>query len=352
MSPEAGICARANSKIVIRIETVKAKMSGGNIIIDAVGMVRTGAMIRGGGELVRRNPNHVPNSDGLLEYEFHSEAPGDYKGDKLKSVKATLKESNVPAGVKGVRIYAQYNEKNGMLPASTKEARAPKKKEFASSREESVETEEKPATKKEKSAKKQPTLTEEEPALKKEQPAAAKKEPAVTKEKPSPKKEEAARTEEGTKKKSRWWNPFRRKTVPASQVSATPPESKKKVVPPTREEVTPRKEATPKREEVALKSEENEKKGRSWNWNPFRRKTAAAPQMSATPGEAKKRETVLTKVPTATPSPAVKAKEKVAKKEEEKEEAVEEKKKSRWRYLNPVNWNPFRREPAEPEPNR
>lgn len=337
VAPERADCASSNAKIVIRIDSAKAQLRGGTLVVHAVGVVRTGAMIRGGGELRRRNPNNQPNDDGLLEYELHSEAPANYKGDKLKSVKASLKESNVPAGVKGVRIYAQYNEMNAMLPVSTKKERVSKKKEFAATGEESEGTEEK-------AAKKKAAPGEEEPAVKKEQSAAVKKEPAVKKS--VPKKEEVARAEEPPEKKSRGWNPFRRKKAPVAQVSATPaPVSKKKTAAqPVREEAAPKKEATPKREEVAPQPEEAEKKGRSWNWNPFRRKSAAA-QVTATPPEAAKKETTLKKVPSPTPSPTVK--EKVTKKEEEPPKKEETKKKSRWRV-----WNPFRREPAEPEPNR
>lgn len=115
LAPETGICAQQDSKIVTRIETVKAQMKGRKLVIHVVGMGRTPALIRGSGQLLRRGPDHKPNSDGLLEYDLHFNPPPNYSGYTLKSVKATLKESSVPAGVTGVRVFGEFNQIDAML---------------------------------------------------------------------------------------------------------------------------------------------------------------------------------------------------------------------------------------------
>jgi hypothetical protein len=124
--PETGICAQQDSKIVTRIETVKAQMKGRKLVIRVVGMGRTPALIRGSGQLSRRGPDHKPNSDGLLEYDLYFNPPPNYSGYTLKSVKATLKESSVPAGVTGVRVFGEFNQIDAMLPQ--KKAKKEKKK--------------------------------------------------------------------------------------------------------------------------------------------------------------------------------------------------------------------------------
>ena len=111
---------------MVRIETASVTRKGDRIVIQAIGMGRTAATIRGGGQLLPRGQKHEPNKDGLLEYDLYYVPPRDYSGDKLKTVKASLVESNVPPGVKGVRIYAEFNERNAMLPESKVRGRKPK----------------------------------------------------------------------------------------------------------------------------------------------------------------------------------------------------------------------------------
>lgn len=273
--PEAGISAKADSKIVTRIDIATAMIKHGKLIVHVQGMGRTPAHLPGGGQLLRHNPKHQLNQDGLLEYDLYFNPPPNYSGYALKRVEATLQESSIPPGVKGVRIYAELNEMNAMLPEPNKGELAPKKIEAAA---------------------KAPELAskKQEPVLKKEEPAPKKNEQALTKEKPAPRKEEATPKKEEKEKKSWWsWNPFHRKPA-ASQTNAVPPESKKPEPAPKKEEKTSKKEEPAAKKELTPKKEER-----------------------------------------------------VTKKEETAPQKEETKKKSRWRILNPLNWNPFHRKPAE-----
>ncbi|MEY2530024.1 MAG: hypothetical protein QOI96_109 [Verrucomicrobiota bacterium] len=276
-TPETGICAKPDSKIVVRIDDVSATRKGGGLVIHVVGMGRTPAKLGGHGQLLRRKQSQQSNKDGLLEYDLYFTPPPNYSGYTLKPVKASLNESSVPPDVKGVRIYAELNEMNAMLPEPKRQKRAPKK-------EETIQEKKEPAPKK------------EESLPKKEQPAPRKKEPAVTTERAAPRKEEAAPKKEANeeKKKSRsWrWNPFHRKPAAAPQASTPPPEPKKPGATPKKEEVTrEKKESEPKKEEAskkeeqvtkkeetAPKKEETKKKSRWRLWNPFRRKAAEPEQ--------------------------------------------------------------------------
>ena len=113
---ETGTCAKPELKKVTRIENVSANMKGRKLIVRADGMA-LGAGLLGGGELQRHSADHQPNKDGLLEYDLCYVPPSKTPKDKLKPVKASLKESSVPADVKGVRVYAEYNQMDGLIPA-------------------------------------------------------------------------------------------------------------------------------------------------------------------------------------------------------------------------------------------
>jgi len=129
LTPETGRCAERDTKIVTRIDTVTAEMKGGTLIVHVAGMASTPSVLGRTGQLLRRG--QAPNKDGLLEYELvFNPTQKNYTGDKLKPVKVTLKVPSVPAGTKGVRIYAEYNELNGILP-EPKQAPVSKKKEMA-----------------------------------------------------------------------------------------------------------------------------------------------------------------------------------------------------------------------------
>jgi hypothetical protein len=402
LTPETGLCAGRDTKIVTRIDTVTAVMKGGTLTIHVEGMASTPSMLGRGGELLKRG--QAPNKDGLLEYELVFNPPQkNYTGDALKLVKTTLKVSSVPAGVKGVRIYAEYNELDGMLPEPKQEPASKKKEPFLKPEEPVVAKKEKPVAKKEEVAAKKeeqqatsqwwnpfhhkpatpqvnapPSVAKKqelppkkkEPVVKKEESVIAKREkPTLKREELAPKKPEATtlKTEE---KKSQWWNPFHHKPA-ASQVNAPPPATKKEapllkkkepVVVKKEEPVIAKKEKpTPKPEATTLKTEE---KKSQW-WNPFHRKPATSP-VNAPPPEPKKQEPTLKKnelvvkkenpivvkkekpalkqeelAPKKQETPMPKKKELATKKKEpvvKKEETAPKKKKSQW-------WNPFHRKP-------
>jgi hypothetical protein len=372
---EAGIGAKADAKIVVRIETASATRKGDRIVINVVGMGRTGAMVRGGGQLLRRGQKHEPNKDGLLEYELHYVPPPNYSGDKLKSVKASLVETNVPPGVKGVRIYAEYNERNAMLPESKVKERVRKKEEFlgtdeqlAVRKKEAAPVEERPKPKKEEAAASRPVVEEKKrgwnPFRRKPAPT-PQPTPVVArarKPEPTPKKEEITRAkkeapppkqEEPPKKKRGLlsWNPFRRQAAPTPRTEIVV-ETKRPEPPRKKPEVTP--VPAPQRQASTIEQEtpppQIEKKKRGWNLNPFRRKSAE-PDVTAVPPPPPP-------LPPPKPEPTLKKEATAPKKTElaprteetpPKKEEVKKKKKKRWQDLNPLNWNPFKRKAAEPE---
>ncbi len=365
LTRETGLGARADSKLVVRIETATATLKGGRIVIHVVGMGRTSAMIRGGGELLRHGQSTEPNKDGLLEYDLYYVPPRDYSGDKLKPVKASLVVSNVPPGVKGVRLYAEFNEINAMLPESKVKERRAKKNQSA--------------------------IIEEEPV-------ATKKEPAAAEERPKPKKEGAAAQAEVQPKKSRGWNlnPFHRKPKPTPTPQPTPAVSRIKKPQPT---------PAPKKEEMArvMKTptpEKPKKKKGLFGWSPFHHEATPAPQTETAAPEPKKPESThrkpeasqtpvpkieelgptetpapkarkkrgwnlnpfhrqpkATPTPTPQPTPAVSRIKKpeptsTPKKEETppKKEEKKKKPKKKWENLNPLHWNPFKHPTPEPTP--
>lgn len=110
LTPIVGMCAKRDSKLVTRVEDVQAKMKGRKLVIQASGMGSTPALVGVGGHLSPRKGNHELNKEGLMEYDFYYNGPDNYSGDKLKSVKATLKDSSVPSGVKGVRVFGEFND--------------------------------------------------------------------------------------------------------------------------------------------------------------------------------------------------------------------------------------------------
>src|ERR1019366_4546460 len=258
LTPEMGLCATQGTKIVTRIDTVTAVMKGGTLTVHVEGMASTPSLR--GGQLLKRGQKL--NQDGLLEYELVFNPPQKtYSGDTLKQVKVTFKDSSVPAGTKGVRIYAEYNEMNAMLPEPKPEPATKKKEPVVVKKEESI------VAKKEK-----PVAKKEEIAPKKEEPVIAKKEkPTLKQEELAPKKQEALKKEE----KSQWWNPFHRKPAPA-QVNAPPPPKKEALVLKKKEPVVKKEEPViTKQEKPTLKQEattpKTEEKKSQW-WNPFRRK--------------------------------------------------------------------------------
>src|ERR1017187_2756220 len=355
LTPEMGLCATQGTKIVTRIDTVTAVMKGGTLTVHVEGMASTPSLR--GGQLLKRGQKL--NQDGLLEYELVFNPPQKtYSGDTLKQVKVTFKDSSVPAGTKGVRIYAEYKEMNAMLPEPKPEPATKKKEPVVVKKEESiVAKKEKPVAKKEEIAPKKeeqgatsqwwnpfhhkpatpqvnapppPAPKKQELVLKKKEPVVKKEEPVIAKkEKPTLKQE--ATTPKTEEKKSQWWNPFHRKPTP-SPVNTMPPEPKKKENP-----IGVKEKPTLKQEELAPKKQETltpktEEKKSQW-WNPFHHKPAASPA-NATPLEPKKEELATKKK-----EPAVTKEKPAPKKEEVAPKKEETKKKSHW------YWNPFHRKP-------
>jgi hypothetical protein len=381
LTPEMGFCATQGTKIVTRIDTVTAVMKGGTLTVHVEGMASTPSLR--GGQLLKRGQKL--NQDGLLEYELVFNPPQKpYSGDTLKQVKVNFKDSSIPVGTKGVRIYAEYNEMNAMLPEPKKQEPAPKKQEpvVVKKEEPVVAKKEKPVAKKEEMApkkeeqgatsqwwnpfhhkpaapqvsapppvpkKQELVLKKKEPVVKKEEPVIAKKEkPTLKQEELAPKKQEAALKKE--EKKSQWWNPFHHKPAPA-QVNAPPPPKKEALVLKKKEPVVKKEEPViAKKEKPTLKQEaatpKTEEKKSQW-WNPFHRKPAASP-VNAMPPESKKQEPALTKseLVVKKENPIVVKKEKPTLKQEElapkKQEMPPpktEEKKSQW-------WNPFHHKPT------
>jgi hypothetical protein len=378
LTPEMGLCATQGTKIVTRIDTVTAVMKGGTLTVHVEGMASTPSLR--GGQLLKRGQKL--NQDGLLEYELVFNPPQKtYSGDTLKQVKVTFKDSSVPAGTKGVRIYAEYNEMNAMLPEPKPEPATKKKEPVVVKKEESiVAKKEKPVAKKEEIApkkeeqgatsqwwnpfhhkpatpqvnappppppkKQELVLKKKEPVVKKEEPVIAKKEkPTLKQEELAPKKQEALKKEE----KSQWWNPFHRKPAPA-QVNAPPPPKKEALVLKKKEPVVKKEEPViAKKEKPTLKQEattpKTEEKKSQW-WNPFHRKPTPS-SVNTMPPEPKKQEPALKKnelvVKKENPivvkeKPTLKQEELAPKKQETLTPKTEEK-KSQW-------WNPFHHKPA------
>jgi hypothetical protein len=117
---ETALCARAESRIATRVDTVTVIAKGRNLLIRVQGMGRTPARLPLSGRLLRRNQEQGLNKEGLLEYDLVFNQPAGYSGFALQRVTAKLKERSVPEGVKGVRVFGEYNHYDGSLPEPKK----------------------------------------------------------------------------------------------------------------------------------------------------------------------------------------------------------------------------------------
>jgi hypothetical protein len=115
LTPTVGMCAKRDSKLVTRVEDVAAKMKGRKLVLQVTGMASSPALLRVSGHLLPRNGSHELNKEGLLEYNLVYNAPANYSGDKLAFVKVTFKEGSVPPGVKGVRVFGEFNDVTRLL---------------------------------------------------------------------------------------------------------------------------------------------------------------------------------------------------------------------------------------------
>jgi hypothetical protein len=110
--------ASLQQKIVTRVDTAKVMLKHRTLVITATGMGRTPTAMGRGGKLVRRNSDRPLNKDGLVEYELVFFAVPNYSGFKMKPIKATLSDRSVPEGVKGARVFGEYNQVDAMIPAA------------------------------------------------------------------------------------------------------------------------------------------------------------------------------------------------------------------------------------------
>ena len=117
--PASAAAKEHEQKIVTRIEHVTLMMKGRKMLVHADGMGRTRGTFGHGGQLVPRNSDHEPNKEGLLEYNLMFNATS-YTGFDLKPIKASRTERSVPPGIKGVRVYSEYNHMDAMVPEPKK----------------------------------------------------------------------------------------------------------------------------------------------------------------------------------------------------------------------------------------
>lgn len=124
---ETGMGAKPELKKVTRIENVTAVMKGRTVVVHADGMAATSSLLPVGGKLLPHSAEHQPNKEGLLEYDLCFSPPQQNPKDKLKPVKASLKESSIPADIKGVRIFAEFNQMDRLF-SEPKQKKSKKKK--------------------------------------------------------------------------------------------------------------------------------------------------------------------------------------------------------------------------------
>jgi hypothetical protein len=115
-----GLGASREEQMITRVDTVTVVLKGRTITIQAIGMCRSPSAMNRAGRLVRKGAQPVLNKDGLLEYNFVFNGVPGYTGFKLHPVKANLHERSLPVGVRGVRIFSQFNEADGLLPEKKK----------------------------------------------------------------------------------------------------------------------------------------------------------------------------------------------------------------------------------------
>lgn len=126
-SPNLGSGAESESKIVTRIDKATAVMKRGKLVIQVEGVATTSkSLLPKGGQLVRRGKDSPPNKEGLIEYELRFN-PGNHAGNELIPVKATLTERSAPADIKGVRVFAELNQVDAMLPLPKEKTKKEKK---------------------------------------------------------------------------------------------------------------------------------------------------------------------------------------------------------------------------------
>jgi hypothetical protein len=117
---EEAVGASRERRIVARVDETTVVLKRRTLAINAIGMGRTPSAMGRAGQIIRRGPAGVLNKEGLLEYELVFNGVPNYTGFKLKPIKASFKERSVPDGVKGVRIFGEFNQRDALLPESKK----------------------------------------------------------------------------------------------------------------------------------------------------------------------------------------------------------------------------------------
>lgn len=108
--------AGLEQKLVTRVDTATVSLKHKALTIDATGMGRTPTPMGRGGKLLRRKSDQPLNKDGLVEYDLVFNAVPNYTGFKLKPIKAKVTDRSVPEGVKGARVFGEYNQVDALLP--------------------------------------------------------------------------------------------------------------------------------------------------------------------------------------------------------------------------------------------
>jgi hypothetical protein len=117
---EVALSATREQRIVTRVDTVTVVLKHRTLVIAVTGTTRTPTAMGRRGKLLRRNSDRPLDKDGLVEYELVFNAVPNYSGFKMKPIKASLKDRSAPEGVKGVRVFSEYNQVDGLLPEPKK----------------------------------------------------------------------------------------------------------------------------------------------------------------------------------------------------------------------------------------
>jgi hypothetical protein len=110
------LCATLEQRIVTRVDTATVSLRHRTMVIRATGMGKTPTAMGRGGRIVRRGAGGL-NKEGLLEYDLVFNGVPNYSGFKLKPIKASVTERSVPAGVKGARVFGEFNQVDALVPA-------------------------------------------------------------------------------------------------------------------------------------------------------------------------------------------------------------------------------------------
>jgi hypothetical protein len=104
------------TKLITRIDTVTVAKHGNSLSFKAEGKATTPGMSAGPAKIVRHENASAPDKEGFLEYDMLYDAPRDYTGFKMRTVRASYKERDVPAEVKGVRIFFEFGKYDALIP--------------------------------------------------------------------------------------------------------------------------------------------------------------------------------------------------------------------------------------------